>query len=503
VTAVAAAPDTMRSRVLRGLGWKLSSQIVLQVTRLAVGVILARLLTPSDYGLAAMVLVFSGLVLIFADLGLGAALVQRLELTELDRSTVFWTSLGAGLLCTTIGIAAAGPLAAFYGQPEVQPLFIVLSLSFVVTSLATIQSALLTREMNFRALEIRRMVGALLGAVIGITLAAKGYGAWAIVAQQTAVALTSTVLLWAFLPWRPRFVFSRTSLRDLGGFGARVFGTRFLFFLNRNTDNLLIGRFIGPAALGAYSVSYNVMLVPFEQIAGPVQDVLFPAFARLQDSPERIGSAWIRVNRLVGAISIPSLLGLIVVAPDFVHVVLGDKWSAATRVLQILAWVGLLQSLQRLNSSILMARDRTAELLRYSVIVLVASVTAFVIGLQWGLVGVAAGYAISSTIVEPYYTWITGRAIGISFWTFVRSLARIAQASLAMTAAVLAARIALTGAGLPAAATLGICILVGLAVYVPLCLWREPAITDEIRQLVSRPRAGSAPAQPVEEARPS
>jgi O-antigen/teichoic acid export membrane protein len=500
VTAATAAADGIRSRVLRGLGWKVGSQIVLQLSRVVVGVILARLLTPSDYGVASMVLVFSGLVLIFSDLGLGTALIQRRELTELDRSTVFWTSLGAGLLFTILGILAAGPIAAFYGQPEVQPLFMVLSLGFAVTSLATIQTSLLTREMNFRALEIRKMVGALVGAVVGITLAAKGFGPWAIVAQQTAVIFTSTILLWAFMPWRPRFTFSRASLMDLGGFGARVFGTRTLFFLNRNVDNLLIGRFIGAAALGAYSVSYNVMLVPFDQIAGPIQDVLFPAFSRMQDDAKRIGAAWLRVNRLVGAISIPSLLGLMVVAPDFVHVVLGGRWAAATPVLQILAWVGLLQSLQRLNSSILQARDRTGQLLRYSVVVLAASLVAFAVGLHWGIVGVALGYAISSTLVEPYYTWITGRAVGVSVWTFVRSLAGITQASVVMVAAVLAVRMVLTDAGLAAGPRLVICILVGCAVYVPLCVWREPAVVDEIRQLVRRPRARPAAVEPAPDA---
>ena len=376
----------------------------------------------------------------------------------------------------------------------------VLSLGFAVTSLATIQSALLTREMNFKALEIRKMVGALVGAVVGITLAAKGFGPWAIVAQQTAVVFTSTVLLWAFLPWRPRLTFSRASLVDLGGFGARVFGTRTLFFINRNVDNLLIGRFIGAAALGAYSVSYNVMLVPFDQIAGPIQDVLFPAFSRMQDDPQRIGSAWLRVNRLVGAISIPSLLGLIIVAPEFVHVVLGGRWAAAVPVLQILAWVGLLQSLQRLNSSILAARDKTAQLLRYSIVVLFASLIAFAVGLHWGIIGVAAGYAISSTIVEPYYTWITGRAVGVSLWTFIRSLAGIVQASVVMAAAVLTARTTLTSNGFAAGSTLAICIVVGLVVYVPLCIWREPVVIDEIRDLVRRRRPGLGPMETAPEA---
>ena len=142
----------MGSLIVRGIGWKFASQVTLQLSRLVVGIVLARLLSPHDYGLAGMVIVFSSLVIVFSDLALGAALVQRASLSERDRSTVFWVAAGAGLLFTVAGVALSGPLADFYGEPEVQPLFAALSLSFLVTSLATAQRALLIREMNFRSL---------------------------------------------------------------------------------------------------------------------------------------------------------------------------------------------------------------------------------------------------------------------------------------------------------------------------------------------------------------
>jgi O-antigen/teichoic acid export membrane protein len=344
--------------------------------------------------------------------------------------------------------------------------------------------------MSFRSLELRQMSAVAVGAVVGIAAALRGYGAWAIIGQQLAITVTSTTLLWAFSGWRPRLVCSVTSLRRLGGFSANVLGTRILFYLNRNLDNLLVGRFLGPAALGAYSISYNVMLAPFSQIAEPVQQVLMPAFSRLQDEPEHLGAIWLRVNKLIGAISVPALLGLVVVAPDFVHVVLGDKWRAATPVIQILSWVGLIQSLQRLNSTILLARDATHTLLRYSVIVLLASVVAFVVGLHWGIVGVAAGYAVSSTIVEPYYTWLTGRTVGVTLRSFLRSLAPVVGAAGAMAAGVAVARALLVSSGIGADARLAILVPLGAVLFVPLYLWREPETLDELRRL--RPARGRA-----------
>jgi O-antigen/teichoic acid export membrane protein len=180
-----------------------------------------------------------------------------------------------------------------------------------------------------------------------------------------------------------------------------------------------------------------------------------------------------------------------VVAPDFVDAVLGARWHSAVPVVQILAWVGLIQALQGLNGSVLRAVDRTNLLLRYAIVVVTASLIAFVVGLQWGIVGVAAAYAISSTLVEPYYTWLTARAVGLTLGDFLRSLRGVAEASLLMFAVVLVARLALIEAGVGQLARLGLVILIGAAVYAPACLWRAPEVASELKVLRGR-RAPSA-----------
>jgi O-antigen/teichoic acid export membrane protein len=492
MAATAAPADGLRSRILGGLAWKLVSQIILQASRLVVAVILARLLAPHDYGLATMVIVFSSLVLVFSDLALGAALVQRRILSELDRSTVFWTSLGAGTLFTLAGIAAAWPVASFYDEPAVRPLFIVMSLSFVVTSLGTTQSALLMREMDFRRLELRLIAGTLAGAAVGIFAAVQGAGAWAIIVQQLTIATVSTILLWIVSPWRPRLAFSLASLRDLGGFSGNVFGQRLLYYLHANADKFLVGRYLGAASLGVYGLAYNIMTIPFSRLAIPIAEVLFPAFSRMQDDAARLAAAWLRASRLVGAVTIPALFGLIVVSHDFVLVVLGERWEEMIPVLQILAWVGLLQSLQTLNSNILQALDRTGTLLRYSILFFVMHLTAFVVGLHWGIVGVAAGFAISTTLLEPVYTWLTARALGISPWRFAGAFAGVLQAAAAMVVVGLAGRLLLIEAGVPAGARLLLLIALGALVYAPVCAWRAPEVPAEVRGLRRRRAPASA-----------
>jgi len=479
----------LRSRVLTGLAWKAGSQSVLQVCRFVVALVLARLLLPHDFGLAAMVVVFSGIVVLITDSALGVALIQRRDLSEEERSSVFWVGAGLGLVCTLAGIGASGPLASFYGEPKVRALFVVLSISFFVGSLGTAQSALLARDMNFRLLELRQIAATIAGAIIGVSLALGGFGAWAIVGQQVATVAASTVLLWVFSPWRPSLRFSLAALKGLSSFTGNVFAQNVVYFAGRNLDKVMIGRFIGAQGLGVYALAYNVMLAPFNQIAAPLQQVLFPAFAQIQDQREKLTEMWIRVARLVGALAIPSLVGLVVVAPDFVDAVLGRKWHQSSLVLRILAVVGLVQALQTLNGEILLALGRARTFLRFTLVWFAANTIAFVAGLHWGIVGVAVCYALASLVVEPLNAYITADALGVSVWRFVRAFNGVGQAAAIMGVIVLVARQDLIQHGFPPAQRLLACVLLGIVAFAAACAWRAPEVVDEIRGLRRRREA--------------
>jgi O-antigen/teichoic acid export membrane protein len=472
-----ALPD-LRSRVLRGVAWKTASRALLESSKLVVGVLLARLLSPHDFGIAGMVIVFAGIVPIFSGLALGSALVQRPELTEADRSTAFWTGIGLGVVLTGAGIALSGAVAGFYHEPAVRPLFAALSLSFVVTALGMTHGQLLVRELDYRRLELRTMAGTLAGAIAGVAVAALGFGPWAIIAQLLAATTAATALLWLFSPWRPQFTYSLRSLRALVGFGGNVSGTLVLNELNSNTDNLLVGRFLGASALGTYAVAYNVMLVPFSRLTSPLQEVLYAAFSRVQDDTERVRAVWLRVNRLLAAAALPALAGLVVVAPELVHTVLGDKWRGAVPVIRILAVVGAIQALQGLNASVLLARDRTSTLLRFSLFSFGANLCAFVVGLHWGIVGVASCFAVATLLVQPFYARLAMQAVGSSLGAFLANLRGVALATVAMLAAVLPVH-AVTH-------SLVLTILAGAAVYVPALRAFDGQIFSELRAL--RPR---------------
>ncbi len=376
-----------------------------------------------------------------------------------------------------------------------QPLFAALSLSFVVASVGTTQTALLTRAMSFRALELRTMASGLVGAAVGPRARLRGRGAWAIIAQQLTIVVVGTMIICAATPWRPHFVFSVASLREPRRLQRqRARASALIFYVHRNADNLLIGRFLGASALGVYALGLQRHAAADLAHRGPVQEVLFPAFSRMQGNREAMA-------RRLGARHAPGrrrsrsrrCCGLVVVAPDFVTVVLGDRWSEAIPVIQVLSWVGLLQSLQALNGDMLQALDRTTLLFRYSLFFFAAHMTAFACGLPFGVVGVAVAYAISSTVVEPVYAYLTARAVDISVWTFVGGVFGVVQAAVLMARG-RARRPARTRVRSASARRFGWspASCVGLAVYPLAVRWRAPEVSAEVRAVRARRRAAAA-----------
>jgi PST family polysaccharide transporter len=485
--------EGLRGQVVGSVGWVLTAQGAMRLVGLAATVVVARLLTPTEIGLAAEALVFSRLAFLLADVGLAAPLVQRREITDVDTSTVFWMCAAAGTAASLVLVVLAGPIAELYGEPSVGPMVAVLSASVFFTALGLAPAALLTRDMRFRSLELRSVAAASAAATTVIVGATLGYGSWAIIAQQLAGTGVSTVLLWLSITWRPRFMFSRASLRGFAGFSSYVFGSSLCSYVSRNADNFLVGRYLGAASLGAYSIAYNVMLVPLESVGGPVQGVLFPAMSKIREAA-RVGAIWIRATRSLAAFTIPAYLGLIVVAPDFVPVVFGDQWEEAIPVLQILAYVGLLQSLISGRVSVLLALDRASTLFHLTVASTVLAVVSFVVGLPWGLIGVATAFAVVSTGMTAYTIVVTGRATHVTPLRFLGGISGVLQAGSLMAVVVLAARLLLVEAGMPGGARLATLVAIGVAVYLPACAWRAPEVLADVREEWARRRSARAAA---------
>ena len=349
-------PAGLRQATVTGFAWKALAELVVQLTRIVILVLLARILSPHDFGVAGIVLAFGVLIPVLSDMALGAALIHLRTLDAAHKATVFWSTVVLGSAFTGIGIALSWPIADAFGDPELQPLFAAFCFALLFASLASTPLALLTREMNFRALELRQMTSTLLGGAAGVSIAVAGGGAWALIGQYLVTSGSSLALMWLLCGYKPTRDFSFPVLRRLAGYSSGIFGASLLSQFGPSSQTLLAGRLLGTRPLGELLLAQQLVMLPFNRIAAPIQEVLFSAFSRMQDEPARIAVAWGRANQLVGAIAIPGLVGVALVAPEFVAVVFGDRWSELDILLRVLAIVGIVQALQRLNFSILQAR---------------------------------------------------------------------------------------------------------------------------------------------------
>ena len=481
-------PPSLSGAVVTGAKWKLITLLFSEGSRVVVALVLARLLSPTDYGVAGMAIVTTSLVVLFTDPAFGTALVQKKSITERDRSTIFWASVVIGVTATVGGIAVSGFVARIFDTPQVQPLFAVTSLSFLFNALAITPTALMFRQLAYRSLQIREIAAQLIGAACALLVAVLGFGPWAIVANWLAFSVTAAVLVWALASWRPRFIFSRESLRDLGGFGMKVFGARTMTWANVNIDNVLVGRVLGATALGAYSLAYNVMFLPMARIGVPLQQVVSPAFARMQDDRARLEAAWLRSKRVSTALLIPSFFLVLAVAPDLVNVVFGSKWDAAIRPLQCLCIAGVAHSLVALHFSIVQACGEGGALLRLNTIVTIVTVGAFVVGVQFGIVGVAAAYAVAKWLLVLVDTRITTSAVSFDFWRALRAGTGTLPLGALAAAAAIGLRLLLTEEGVAPVIRLIVVSILMLALYVGLVWLSAPTLVAEVRNIVRRRR---------------
>jgi O-antigen/teichoic acid export membrane protein len=490
-------PSDLAAVVFSGVLWKAATRGVASVTRVVVVVTLARLLTPEDLGLAGMALVVASFIGIFTDPALGAALIQRPTIDERDRSTVFWTAVGIGALLTVLGIAMSGLVADFFGEAEVRDLFVVTSLTFVIGSLSVAHRALLARRLAYRSLEIREMISVVVGGAIAIAAAVSGFGAWAVVANSVAYVASSTLLVWVLLDWRPSATFSLESARNLVGFSTRIFAATILSWGNQNLDKALVGRFVGAAALGAYSLAYSTMFLPMTLLGRPFHQVLTPAFSRIQRDKARLEWAWIRSKRMSVAIVAPGLVALLVTAPDFIPVVFGGPWDEAVVPLQLLCVGGLANTLTNLHWSVLQARGEAGSLLRMIFVSSALTWTAFAAGLYWGIVGVAALYAVARWVNVLPSTWMTTTALVFDFRRTLRAGLGMLLAAIAAGGIAFAVREALDATAVPQWARLVLVAGTMASAYVTILLLFAPTLARDV-QAIARRRSDSAGPGPLD-----
>ena len=317
---------SVKSKVLSGLVWRFAERVGAQLVAFVVSIILARLLEPSMYGTIALVSVFTSLLQVFVDSGLGNALIQKKNADDLDFSTVFYTNLVIGSVLY-IGLFVCAPLIAeFYHDADITPLVRVLGLVLLIAAVKNIQQAYVSKKMIFKRFFFSTLGGTIAAAVVGIWMAYNGFGVWAIVTQNMTNMIIDTVILWITVKWRPRLLFSLDRLKGLFSFGWKLLVTSLMDRLYNDIRQLIIGRMHSPAELAYYNRAYNLPDLVIKNVNSSIDSVLFPAMAEAQNEKQRLKNIMRRSMSTAIYIMSPLLIGMASVGAPLVRLLLTEKW---------------------------------------------------------------------------------------------------------------------------------------------------------------------------------
>jgi len=406
-----------------GLVTMFSHGMKFAVTILAT-VVLARLLTPQDYGLVGMVALATNFVGMFKDMGLSLATIQRAQINYDQISTLFWVNVAISVGIMLLTMLAAPGVSLFFAEPRLTMITVVTAFGFLIGGLGVQHEALLRRQMRFFVLSGIAFASIVVGYSVGITLAWYGFHYWALVGSQLALLSTNTVGVWLACSWRPGRPRRGAGVKSMLVFGGDVTGYSLINFFSRNMDNLLVGRFGGAQSLGLYNKAQQLLAMPTDQINEPLFAVAIPALSRLTDSPERYRQAYLRMMEKVVMLTMPVVALMIVTADWLVRMLLGPQWGKAAPILIAMSIAGLFAPVMNTGGWLLVTQGRTRDMLYWSAINAPLAIVPIIIGLRWGPVGVAASYAIVRVLVaNPLQFWFIGRTGPVRTSDFYRLLA--------------------------------------------------------------------------------
>ncbi len=405
----------LKGRSVRGGAVTMAAQGVRFFLQIGSTVVLARLLTPQDFGLIAMVTAVTGFVMMFKDMGLSMATVQRAEVNHNQISTLFWINviLSLGVMLVTAALAPA--IAWFYGEPRLTWITLALAGAFIFGGFTIQHQALLRRQMRFGTLAIIGIISMSVGIVAAIIAAWYGAGYWALVIMQLAGSIAGAIAVWLACGWRPSLPVRRSGVREMLAFGGNLTGFNFVNYFARNADNLLIGKFWGTGSLGLYSKAYSLLTFPLRQLNAPLSAVAIPALSRLQDSPEQFRKYYLKVISLICFITMPGVVFMIVMSKEIILIILGQQWVDASSIFSILGISALIQPIYNTQGWLHVSIGRTDRMLRWGLVGSTVIVISFLIGIPFGAMGVALCYTIATYLIVGPCLWYAGKPIGLSF----------------------------------------------------------------------------------------
>jgi O-antigen/teichoic acid export membrane protein len=414
----------LKAKTIRGGLAGICAQGASFVLRAGSLMVLARLLSPKDFGLVGMVTAFTGILTLFRDFGLSSAAVQRATVTEEQISTLFWINLLLGALLGLVTLAMAPAIAAFYQEPQLFGVTAVLAAGFLFNAAGTQHSVLLQRQMRFTALAVINIVSLTVGTTIAIAGANAGYGYWALVAMTVTAPFIGTIGLWVTTGWVPGMPHRRAGVRSMMRFGGALTFTGLLVYLGYNAEKIMIGRVWGADAIGIYGRAYQLVNIPTENLNSAVGEVAFSALSRLQDDPVRLKSYFLKGFSLVLGLTLPITIACGLFADDVVFVLLGPKWKDTAAIVRLLAPTIAIFAIINPLGWLVFSIGLVSRGVKAGPVLAALMVTGYVIGLPYGPKGVAFAYSAVLTLwVIPHVLWCVHGTV-ISFRDILLAVSR-------------------------------------------------------------------------------
>jgi O-antigen/teichoic acid export membrane protein len=417
---------------IRGSAISLTSQGIMLVIGMASTIIMARLLTPKDFGLIAMVVAITGFADIFSSLGLSMSTIQRENINHAQVSTMFWINVAVSTVIM-ISIAVLSPaIAWFYDTPQLTLVTMALSVTFLSGGLAVQHKALLTRQMRFTAIATVEIIAMIFGIGTAIYAAMHNFRYWALVINNIVSSVALVLGLWLVSGWLPGRPVRGAGLRSILNFGIHITGFNILNYFSRNLDNILIGRFCGASSLGFYSKAYQLLMLPVNNLRNPLNNVVLPSLSRMQNDPKQYRSYYIKFISILAFISMPLIVFLFVCSENIVILVLGNQWLGVNKIFKILAIAALIQPIASSRGLILLSLGRSQRYFRWGLFNAVTTVISFIIGISWGATGVAIAYVAQNYLILYPSLWYVYKNTPIKISDFFGSILRPAILSFIM-----------------------------------------------------------------------
>jgi len=427
----------LAGKSMRGGMTTITSQGVLFILSIAGTMILARILTPNDYGLVGMVTIVVNFAQMFKDAGLSMATIQKDHISHEQISTLFWLNMFISVVLGLCVLVCSPLVSKFYGRPELTAVTAALSVSFVISGITIQHQALLRRKMQFGALTTIQIVSQISSLIVTIFLGFGGWRYWALVGGAITLALVGTSLTLLFCPWVPGRTKKGTGVREMLKFGSHLTGFNFVNYFSRNLDNILIGKYIGANALGLYARAYQIFMMPITQIREPMNQVAIPVLCSLQKQPDRYIKYFQRLLDILATLTIPVTIYCAIEADFLIKMLLGSQWTAAVPVFRILAVSGLIQAIAGVRGLVLISFGFSERYFIWGLFNAIICASSFVVGLQFGIEGVAAAYAIVNYIIFIPSLYYCFHKTPVTVTLFMKTMAIPLLACLPSTAALL------------------------------------------------------------------